>query len=183
MILTSLRLAPNVERSWMDLQDKLFTRCGLISTRLFPPVIPLGDFSKHGDVVNAPLKLLERSRKHHPLTLRGIVTGPSLETPPDTPVSIPLDIDGFESLQAELFPGQVLRPRFVLAWEDPVVLADGERLEMTRILTSSDLPALPETQAFWLWAVRLVPGPDEEQWWVSAEWQELFYRRITVRYR
>ncbi|TVR68822.1 MAG: hypothetical protein EA427_09680 [Spirochaetaceae bacterium] len=171
MIALMVKLAPNVERAWMDLQDELFLRHHLVSTRLFPPLIPIARIPSPGPEDRELILSLERIRKSHPLELRGVRNGEGHT------VSVPLEITGFaELLQAvgTAFPAARFdgdAPRIVLAWDR----------EETVPGPLPYLPATPVTRAFWLWAVELNPGGDREKWWISAQWREIFRRRTTVR--
>ncbi|POQ98486.1 hypothetical protein AU468_12910 [Alkalispirochaeta sphaeroplastigenens] len=109
----------------MDLQDLLFQRYGLDSTRLFPPLIPLAPLSPLNappcppgvdpQEISATIRTLERLRKKHLLQcLTAEETGgracdaPDTSNSPDSregsPWGFPLEIRGFRELR-EALPG------------------------------------------------------------------------------
>lgn len=158
----------------MFLQDELFTRNGLVSTRLFPPVIPIVDIPRSAGGAEADIKtvrFLERIRKSHPLELRGVRPGGARR------LSVPVLMEGFtqlcEAIRQEYPDARTFEdaPRIVLAWDREEDVAASMPV----------IPSVPVTRALWLWAVECFPGPDREKWWESAQWEELFCRRITVR--
>ncbi|WP_159438721.1 hypothetical protein [Alkalispirochaeta americana] len=201
-----LRLPANIERSWMDLQDALFRRCGLDSTRLFPPLIPLvplGDLIA-GDPDDTARKktlthTLEGFRKKH--TLEIVPDTPSPENPrklpePDAtlPPGVPLEIAGFAELRSALsreFPKRARKDESLLerSFRCPAssLLCSWEPLEETSPLAQSLIlhhhqeQLLPRTRAFWLSAIEILPGPDQRHWWRGALWKEIFCRRTTVK--
>lgn len=181
MILILLRLAVNIERTMMDAQDHLFFQHRLISTRLLPPAISVGTLPDNASTVEdtVPLSvMLERTRKTHYLQL-----SPSSEEPRESSViGVPVHVEGLNSLRKTLRIGEwesdpfVTEPRIVLAWESPRSLSPAEHAELHQL-------PVPRTEALWLTAIDLTRGSDAGQWWLSAQWKELFRRRTTTRER
>ena len=186
MIMVALKLAPNVERLLTEVQDTLFLRHQLVSTRLLPPIIPLALLPEQ--IVPPLFSTLENLRKRHPLELRGSRPPASEHSVPEKlPGSIPLVIDGYAQLHGEIlsppggpFPVPLPErpPQLVLAWETASMLALDRITAIREYLTA--LPPLPVTRAFWLSAMEIYPGPETAQWWAAAEWREIFQRRTTV---
>ncbi len=195
MFVTALRLAPNIERPLMELQDRLFRSCGLLSTRLFPPLIPLACFELRTAADESGhrrrlVTLLDGVRRSLPLELQGYADAPVRKDAPTThDVSLQVRIRNYhaflELLLREMgefvcIADQRDAPRIVLARENPSSFSNDRTAELQYCLDGTSLPALPVTAAFWLWAAEVIPGPDVTDWWISAQWQELFSRRVTI---
>jgi hypothetical protein len=188
-IMILLRLAPNLERRWIALQDTLFFRCGLISTRLFPPVIPVATVPAR--VRETLPRILEKIRKSYPLELHPGSNGPDGDHEPcypaDGPIRYVVSLYGFTSLRdavtARLGPSVTKseEPAIVLAWDHRESLQSERKSCTEGVLLEARTPEIPVTRAFWLTAVELEAGPDPRAWWESAVWRELYSRRTTVR--
>lgn len=191
--MTVLTMAPNVVAPWITVQDQLFRRFGIVSSRLFPPCIPLAwQESEHSHDANALMEYLrhyvaamDRIRKTCPLKLFGFAG--DMDARDYLPASVGLDLAGFRELRravADQSPPTSIQeaftttPRLVAAWERHQDLTGAQRRELAEVM--ADPPPLPATRAFWLTVFELFPGPDPRMWWNGASWQELFRRRTTV---
>lgn len=195
--LSALRFAVNIETTLAALQVKRFREIGDVSTRLFPPLVPicfLPELPSEAD--------LDAVRRTHRLDLRR--NKPAAEST-HAPVAgaYRLEIDGFSALRSEV------SARWASA-TDPfrrhIATKQGTSSETAttgagpthdtggctaRFASSavylgwSELPvqeappvALPDTQALWLSVFRLEYA-DSPQWWSDASWDLLYSRRCT----
>lgn len=182
-----LRLAPNVERRWISFQDALFFRCALISTRLFPPVIPVATLATGLHNLESTLEKIRRTCPLKLLSGGGASAARRGEGFPERgPIRYTVSVDGFTSLRDDLVSllepviSKEESPAIVLAWEQRELLSSERKRCTEQVLGEEQVPTIPATRAFWLSAVELERGPDPLAWWEAATWKELYCRRITV---
>jgi hypothetical protein len=171
--LLALRCAVNIERILRDAQDRLFHDHGALSSRLFPPFVPI----RLCRTTPSP-HLLDRIRKQSPLTLTDV------DSCVYTSRSIALvdcALIGFDSLlsrvRAEIGNEEVLwrtpplvdaPTAFHLAWDAPAEIGT---IPVT----------IPSTEALYLCAFEI--ETDATPWWERCRYTTVFSRRVTVQQR
>ena len=178
--LLALTFAPNIDRLLRDIQDILFRRETIVSSRALPPIVPIVHLSSTpADAV------LDRIRKRHPVTLAQSTT--AIHTHEGI-VVLPLPLRGFGALadacrsnataptSEQVPPIDATAASIHLAW-------DVERpLQPQTIVLSAQIAAhLPRTSAFWLSVFEIECG--EERWWDGCVYRVPYRRRLTVQQR
>lgn len=192
IISIAVRLAPNIERGWINLQDELFRYERVLSARVMEPVIPVVTFSASQTScdLDALVLSLNRIRKTHCLALAECDTRTMYSIAGNhSPLDVPVPLSGFDALRKSLgqlvidgIPESQVEPVPVirLGWDAPDSL-EADRRRAIRARVHPVLPPLPATRAFWLRVLGITSESDSmRNWWRMCQWTELFSRRCTV---